>query len=230
MNLFNFALQILTHRFQRRCTALNGKRPMPRDLDLLSFAALQLISEQRDQIGDRDFALTLLGRCGDSAGGGVFVRDLYGDAWRLDLLVWELAQSLVEDFTGLGEAGVFLAESLAHGNSVQRMFAMEIAWIVRRKVPREACLEALFLNVADNLVWVDESVALARALFETPEEFWSAAEKYSPPAVWADQYVDRLQRWKRGTGVEIWDREFLRMELEARQVLNREIFGPPIAE
>lgn len=85
---------------------------------------------------------------------------------------------------------------LDHEDSSYRSWVYRVAWFVQSELDRRAAREKLLRNVADTLVDVDTAAALASALFDSERDFWSAADALEPPRPFADQYRERIRKFK----------------------------------
>ena len=109
----------------------------------------------------------------------------------IDRLPWRLAATArlmqpgehwgVEDLDG----------TLNHHNSAVRIWTMEVAWMVRPWLERDAALPLLLENVAGTLAGVERAWGLAGALFDSVEHFYAAAESWQP-GHFAKQYAERM--------------------------------------
>ena len=167
------------------CSKRMAMAPLPRWMDLHSFACLMLCEEHRDKLSPNAAVALANSRSRAAESGGI--------EW-IDVLPWDLAVEVLGVGTYDTNADLEgLVANLTHHNSGIRRFMFDLAWILRRRLTLDAA-PGLLKNVADTLGdwWL--SLGLCSFLFETDDEFWAYADGY----VFEDdrfesQYRDRLK-------------------------------------
>ena len=132
-----------------------------------------------------------------------------------------LAQALVEhdDLKLTGGCGPYYL--LHHHQSSVRDHCFNVIWFFRKHANRELTLKSLFKNLADTLGFVAEAAGLARALFNSDEEFFAAASAVEPPENFADQYQERLNKLKEDGLLQRYQRIFLPLELKVMEKIEK---------
>ena len=105
----------------------------------------------------------------------------------VDRLPWRLANAARLTDRAISTEVEELLCNLDHHNSALRIWAMELAWMVRSWLEREAALPRLLENVAGTLAGIEMAWGLARELSSSEEDFQTAIEGWQPKA-FADQY------------------------------------------
>ena len=159
----------------------------PRDFDLLALSALAIAFDRTDDFTNvaRQQVRVNIALCHERGSSG----------W-LDSIVWSLMEvrhlQNLHDSTQMQE----LVANLNHHNSAIRIWMMEIAWVMRAKLPRDKVLPLLLENVASTLAGVDKAWGLASILFEDRDTFLEAASDWSPGNDFNDQYAERVEQLK----------------------------------
>ncbi len=187
----------IAQEYYDRMKSLNGARP-PASLYDLSYACLMLCIE--GNIRDSVVVIAAAIRCRNTV-----------DNW-LDALPWNLIENIVNPGWGY-DWFAELDVNLINGDSSIRAYMMDLAWFVRSKMAVRTVADAMLKNVADTLGYVGEAISLCVAMFPTLAEFWAYAEAYSPPALFEEQYRDRLADLKKGNVAQY---TVLHMELDIR--------------
>lgn len=161
--------------------------PPPRVLDLMALSALVLAFDCKENFTDvaSHEIQTNISLCSNHG--------IHG--W-LDRMVWSFMQ--VRHVSNLHECSQMdqLLANLNHHNSAIRIWMMEIAWMLRTRLPREKVLPLLLENVASTLLGVEEAWGLAAVLFEDRAAFLEAANEWSPENDFNDQYAERVEQLK----------------------------------
>jgi len=182
-----------------------------------------LLAEHEDRVRQREILVAAVRRCRVAALCGPRERDLHRDAHTFDILPWVLAEGLLAGRTDQSQY-TFLRQAIGHGASATRGFGIECAWAIRTRLEVEPIADVLFNNIATCLLFVDESAVLARDLSRSDEAFWSRADEFHPPSAFADQYWERLSRY-RATPPWEGSNELFEAELAARRIVDREILS-----
>ena len=140
---------------------------------------------------------------------------------RLDMLPFSLCLALLRPRADITE---MLTRHFANGQSSTRFYAMELGWLLRRHLTREACAPVLLKNVADTLSGWVESLALCSALFPDEDAFWAGANAFDPEPRFADQFKERLARAKE-FGLGACRVHFTELESTLRQILTDHVMA-----
>lgn len=206
------ALCRLAARFCEGCPPPT-RDPLSAELDDLSRACLLLAESHGVRLVDR--TLAALQQC---------LAAVQGRGW-WDGLPWRLALEGVEPARG-ADALAQLSADLTHPNSSIRLWMMELAWCVRRRLDQPSARQSLLKNVADTLGYCGAALGLAAALCPTEEDFWSAASAYQPED-FADQYANRIQQ-AHEQGLAIFQLRFQKMELRCRRLIEAAVLDLPL--
>ena len=143
-----------------------------------------------------------------------------------DKLPWTMASDAFNDELYHANVGIdAVITNLDHGNSIMRLWAMEIAWLIRDQIPVEIASQKLFDNVASTLMYVDQAWGLASSLFTDEDDFYQAAENYKPEERYQAQYNDRLQEFKKST-LLCYQVCFWKLESECRKLIQQALERP----
>lgn len=180
----------LARSWARQFSEVHENRAPSRDLDELALSALALANNYGSQftiVAQRQVAANIELTHRRGSGG-----------W-LDRMTCSLMQMCSsrtsEDCWQLQE----LVANLNHHNSAIRLWMMEIAWVIRRRLPRETVLPILLENVASTLAGVEMAWGLAAALFEERTAFDDAAAVWLPGNNFDQQYAERVQKLRHQT-------------------------------
>lgn len=162
-------------------------RPPSRTVDELALCALSIAKDYGPQftiVAQRQIAANIELTHQRGSGG-----------W-LDRMPWSLTQMCsLQPPKDCGQVQELVA-NINHHNSVIRVWMMEIAWVIRSRLPQEKVLPILLENVASTLAGVDMAWGLAAALFEDRTSFDNAAAAWLPQSHFDKQYVERAQDLK----------------------------------
>jgi hypothetical protein len=220
-------LKLLTE-FRDKTDALKGARPIPPDLDTVAFAILSLVSEYAPQLTHHEEILELLDQCEASIADDNPPMPLsYRQA---DSFPFTLARALInQDFVTLtGENDTF--DLLSHRNSTIRWHCYNIVWFAKEQIEPQVILPALFKNIADTLGYVEEAVGLARSVFKTDQEFFASAGNATPPPHFAEQYQERLKRFREGNTLQNCQDIFMKLELRVKAKIAKTALSLEIPE
>lgn len=177
----------LARSWAKQFSEVPENRAPSRDLDELALSALILANGYGSQftiVAQRQVAANIELTHRRGSGG-----------W-LDRMTWSLMQmcswQTSEDCWQIQE----LVANLNHHNSAIRLWMMEIAWVIRGRLPRERVLPILLENVASTLAGVEMAWGLAAALFEERTVFDDAAAAWLPGNNFDQQYIERTKKLK----------------------------------
>jgi len=180
--------------------------PLPRRADEIALAALLLAGEHGTKFGQDAWHETTENRrcCSERV-----------SPW-IDELTWRLANF---DPHNLDRELAFhdLIRNLNHHNSAVRIWMMEIAWIVRARLSRDAVGTRLLENVAATIAGVELAWGLDGVLFDTEEAFLHAANTFAP-ADFVEQYAARIASFKEQPLVHP-QAEFWQLEAHCRRLI-----------
>jgi hypothetical protein len=194
----------LVQAFQAQYAEARHSLPLPYSLDLLAFACLLVVSEHtlshQDAVSD-------------------LIRDsremVLEDAMiNLDGLPWIAMVDLIEQGQLSKSTTRLLLLYLCHQSSSIRGYSLNLAWILRTYVPVEQTVPVLLKNVADTLMYVEMSLALAREICGGEDEFWKTADAFEPEPRFASQYRARIQEVKSRGLLHHLKQPFLQLELD----------------
>lgn len=193
---------------------LPENRPPPRNADELALGALAIAN---------DYGTQFTAVAKHQIAANIELTHRRGNSGWLDRMAWSLMQMCSLETSGDHWQIQELVANLNHHNSAIRIWMMEIAWIIRGRLPRERVLPILLDNVASTLAGVEMAWGLAAALYEERTAFDAAATGWLPNTHFDEQYVERAQKLKDQTfacQAELW-------KLEARlyRCLCRFSFG-----
>lgn len=119
------------------------------------------------------------------------------------------------------------------GNSRVRGYALEIAWLIRKRVqirsyPDPYFVRRLLKSVSDTIFHWDMSLVLARSYFASNEDFFRFAERYTPPDdYFVKQYRERID-WAKGDQIRsTHNAAFLSRELSVTHLINETLLSLP---
>ncbi len=135
-----------------------------------------------------------------------------------DRLPWRLAAASWKPNPGQTAALHELVSNLNHHNSALRIWTMELAWMVRPWLTPDSALTPLLENVAGTLLGVDLAFGLAGTLFSVEKDLYAAAEAWQPPAIFAEQYKDRVAALRR-VGLLATQASFWQLEASCRRAI-----------
>lgn len=191
----------LARSWAKQFTEVPENRGPSRDLDELALSALALANDYGSQftiVAQRQVAANIELTHRRGSGG-----------W-LDRMTWSLMQmcslETSKDCWQIQE----LVANLNHHNSAIRIWMMEIAWVIRGRLPRERVLPILLENVASTLAGVGMAWGLAAALYEERTVFDDAAALWLPGNNFDQQYIERAKKLKDQTfacQAELWKLE-----------------------
>ncbi len=195
--------------------ANRGEGPPSRETDEAALAALLIANEHGEALGD-------------------LAKEICREHWALlnyeikwmDRLPWQLAASAI----GIGSwpnALDLLTCNLTHPSSSLRCWVLEIAWLVRNRLPKEQAIQGLLKNVADTLIGVSMSAGLARELCRDEDE-WKRVTTAFQPEHFQEQYRDRIAELNL-TGLLSAQAEPYRVECKVRKMISDWVFAanPP---
>lgn len=177
----------LARTWAQQYTPLPKNHPPSRDLDLMALSALVLAFDSKENFTDIAH---------QEIQNNISLCNNHGSIGWMDSILWSLMQ--VRHKSNLHECSQMdqLVANLNHHNSAIRIWMMEIAWIMRTRLPRDRVLPLLLENVASTLGGVDKAWGLAAVLFEDRAAFLKAANNWSPENDFNDQYAERVEQLK----------------------------------
>lgn len=204
----------LSQEWEREFAKLAPNRPPRREMDLRALSSMLIAVEHVHSLSNESVGQIAV--CLKAAA----QRPL---PW-VDSLPWQIAQDAVDGRIQTGLGIDFTMENLTHDRSALRIWAMEVAWLVRNHLDRNTTLPLLLQNVANTLAGVDRAWGLAGSLFEDAEQLFWAAEDWTPED-YHDQYSDRLQQLKKYSLV-ISQAPFWKLEAKCRKLIIRPLAAP----
>lgn len=177
----------LARSWAKQFSELPENRPPSRDVDELALSALAIANDYGSEftiVAQRQVAANIELTHRRSSGG-----------W-LDRMAWWLVQMCSLETSKDCWQIYELVANLNHHNSAIRIWMMEIAWVIRGRLPRERVLPILFENVASTIAGVEMAWGLAAVLFEGRTEFNDAAVEWLPENNFDQQYIERAQKLK----------------------------------
>ncbi len=164
--------------------------PPSRQVDELALCALSIA---------HDYGLQFTTVAQSQIASNIELAHQHGNSGWLDRLPWQLTHMCTFQVSADCWQMRELMANLNHHNSAIRMWMMEIAWVIRSRLPQEEALPILFENVASTLAGVEMAWGLAAALFEDRTSFDSTAAGWLPQNHFDKQYVERAQQLKHET-------------------------------
>lgn len=165
--------------------------------------------------------------------GGVFgkvARQICREHWVLldgrnmwmDRLPWQLTGCAlgIESWPFILE---LLSCNLTHPSSSLRCWVLQIAWLVRNRLPKDQAIQDLLKNVADTLIGVSMSAGLARALCRDDDE-WKRVTTAFQPEQFQEQYRDRIAELN-ASGLLPAQAELYRVECTVRRMISNWVFA-----
>lgn len=186
-----------------------------RETDLVALASLLIAAEFPDRLSINAFIV---------ASENSILASKRPAPW-VDRLPWAIARDYIADELGIEEGwedGLFVvANSLNESNSALRNWAMEVAWFVRLRIPREEAIQNLLENVATTLAYTTDAWGLASGMFPDKESFYQAVDAYQPDD-FCQQYAERVAFFKKVYPTN-WQAPFWRLEAQVREKIQRVI-------
>ena len=210
-------LERLGTQYVRLCLETKG-RMIPVEADLKSLACVLLCEEYRQYL--RPKAYEVVTTCRD-------VSLQIGVLEWLDSLVWDCCRERLEDsWEGCGAEN--LLNNLAHHSSNIRSYLFDLAWLLRRRLPRESAAPLLLRNVADTIGHWALSLGLCASLFEDEEQFYAFAEK-GRFGSFQDQFEGRIKDARKYDLTEI-QAPFYMFEIEVRKRIEEVALACPASQ
>jgi hypothetical protein len=177
----------LARSWARQFDEVPENRPPSRQVDELALCALSIAHDYGPQF-------TIVAQSQIAANIGLTHQR--GSSGWLDRVPWSLTQMCTSQPSEDCWQMQGLIANLNHHNSAIRMWMMEIAWVIRSRLPQEKALPILLENVASTLAGVDMAWGLASALFEDQTAFHNMAAAWLPQNHFDKQYVGRAEHLK----------------------------------
>lgn len=177
----------LARSWSRQFEEVPENRPPSRDVDELALCALALANDYGSQftiVAQRQVAAN------------IELTHRFGSAGWLDRMTWWMVQVCSLETSEYGSQIQELVANLNHHNSAIRLWMMEIAWVIRGRLPRERVLPILLENVASTIAGVEMAWGLAAALYEERTVFDAAAAVWLPGNNFDQQYIERAKKLK----------------------------------
>ena len=199
----------LSERWLSEFAKLGRVETPRRSTDLDALAAMLIAVEVPDRLSARAHDRTL--ECLSLASNRLV-------PW-VDQLPWGIARDHLTDTLGTDDkwedALTIAANSLTESNSALRKWAMEIAWFVRFRIPREEAIQSLLENVATTLAYTSDAWGLVSTLFPDVDSFYQAADGFEPED-FQKQYRNRIEFFKKVYPVH-WQSSFWKLEANMRK-------------
>jgi hypothetical protein len=214
-------LSLLLRRFHHECIALNGKRPLPEELDDLTLGGLLLVSDYCDKLKGSK-VLEEIEKC-------ILAIEFFPQGYELTPLLKELiyydqmpfriAHTLLQkQRLPLRDGVEHIKRAVAHHDSGLRWYFYRVCWMVRRHLPKEKFLDPLFKCISDCLGYVDHAAGLASALCDDRQDFFVQAEEFEPNPRFLDQYQERIKNLRENESfLSECQRPFESLELKLRR-------------
>lgn len=180
LTLINFTSSYTNALFE-----IEQAKAVPRDIDEIALSCLLICSEFGDFLSPS--AAMAMNNCRT-------VVHMRGEFEWLDALIWDVAIELLGTKTDDPLRGMEgLVANLTHNASDIRGFLFDVAWIVRKRLPKEESAFRLLRNTADTLCHWSRALGLCSQLFDDEQSFWAFCETYQPETRFEKQFRERVE-------------------------------------
>ena len=148
-----------------------------------------------------------------------------GSTGWIDLVSWHLCESSTrpEHFSESGGVRSLL-RGLGHHSSSIREWMMDLAWMVRNRLPPDEAVPILLRNLADKLGGPFRGAGLAAAICADKNDFLRRARDFDPPERFSSQYSRRLESLEE-LGLLTAQASFWRLEVYCRRQIEQGVLA-----